>query len=96
MSRIDLRARHSMSLADAQAAADELAADLAEKFEIDYGWDGDTIDFERTGVHGQIIVREKEILIRAELGLLLSFMKSRIEQEVIRYLKSHFGCRFQP
>jgi len=78
----------------AQIAADELASDLAKKFEIDYGWDGDHIYFERPGVHGKITVRENEIRIKAVLGLMLIFLKPLIEEEITRYLETHFGCRF--
>jgi putative polyhydroxyalkanoate system protein len=89
-----MRARHSMSEKDAQVAADELAGDLANKFDIDYGWDGDHIHFERSGVHGMITVRENEIRIKAVLGLMLIFLKPRIEQEIVEYLETHFGCSF--
>jgi len=94
MSQIDLHARHAMSRDEAQAAADDLAGDLAGKFDIDYGWDGDHIHFERPGVHGTITVREKEIRIQARLGLMLMFLKPQIEHEVTRYLREHFGCTF--
>lgn len=94
MSVIDMRARHALSHDDAQRAADELAGDLAQKFEIDYGWEGDHIHFERPGVHGTITVRENEIRIKAVLGLMLLFLKPRIETEITDYLQSHFGCRF--
>ncbi len=79
MSHIDMRARHTMSEEDAKLAADELASDLANKFDIDYGWEGDDIHFERSGVHGVITVRENEIRIKAVLGLMLIFLKPRIE-----------------
>jgi putative polyhydroxyalkanoate system protein len=82
-----------MSVKDAQMAADQLASDLAEKFDIDYGWDGDHIHFERTGVHGVITVRENEIRIKATLGLMLIFLKSRIEAEITEVLETHFSCR---
>ena len=94
MSSIDVHAYHNMDTEHAQEAADKLAADLASKFEIDYGWDGDDIHFERAGVHGKIKVAEKEIHIQAELGFLLSFLKPRIEEEITSYLSSHFGCTF--
>jgi putative polyhydroxyalkanoate system protein len=94
MSHIDMRARHSMSVEDAQMAADELASDLANKFNIDYGWEDDQIHFERTGVHGVITVRENEIRIKASLGLMLIFLKPRIEAEITEVLETHFGCRF--
>jgi putative polyhydroxyalkanoate system protein len=94
MSYIDMHARHSMSRDEAQAAADELASDLARKFEIEYGWEGDHIHFERPGVNGSITVREKEIRIQAQLGLMLMFLKPQIENEITRYLRDHFGCTF--
>lgn len=94
MSNIDMCAHHAMSRQDAQSAADELAGDLANKFDINYGWSGDHINFERPGVHGRITVREGEIRIRAQLGLLLLFLKSQIEDEIVQYLSTHFGCTF--
>lgn len=92
MSHIDVRANHSMPREAAQSAADELARDLADKFAIDYGWEGDHIHFERHGVKGQITVRDGEIRIRARLGFMLLFLKPQIEQEITRYLRDHFGC----
>ena len=95
MSAIDIHARHKMNREDAQDAADQLAQDLADKFDIDYGWDEDTIHFERTGVNGSIKVDGKQIHIVAELGFMLSMFKDRFENEIRRYLKTHFNCTFK-
>lgn len=92
MSHIDVCARHAMTRQEAQSAADELAGDLARKFDIDYGWEGDHIHFERHGVRGTITVREQEIRITARLGFMLLFLKPQIEHEITRYLREHFGC----
>jgi len=94
MSRIDICAQHEMDHTHAQEAADELAGDLAEKFGIDYGWDGDAIHFERPGVHGMITVAENDIRIQANLGIFLALLKSRIEDEIVSYLEEHFSCTF--
>jgi len=94
MSYIDMCAHHSLPREEAQSAADELASDLAQKFDIDYGWSGDHIHFERPGVHGRITVREGEIRIKAQLGILLLFLKNQIEEEITNYLTAHFGCTF--
>ena len=93
MSYIDMHARHTMGREEAQTAADRLAADLAEKFDIDYGWSGDHIHFERPGVDGTITVRDSEIRIKARLGLVLMFLKGRIEEEIVSYLTEHFDCQ---
>lgn len=94
MSYIDMHAEHDMCREDAQAAADRLAADLAQKFDIQYDWHGDHIHFDRPGVNGTITVRESEIRIQARLGLVLMFLKGRIEEEIVSYLGEHFNCRF--
>ena len=94
MSNVDIHAQHTLSHEAAQDAADELAQDLALKFGIDYGWDGDEIHFERPGVHGRIQVMNNEIRVQAYLGFLLAMLKGPIEQEIVRYLKEHFGCTF--
>lgn len=95
MSSIDIRARHNLSHQEALTAADELSCDLAEKFGIDYGWEDGVIHFERPGVQGQILVQDNELRVRANLGIMLMLLKDPIEQEIIRYLESHFGCNFE-
>ena len=94
MSYIDMHAHHAMGRDEAQSAADRLAADLADKFDIHYGWSGDHIHFERPGVDGTITVRDDEIRIEARLGLVLMFLKGRIEDEIVSYLTEHYDCRF--
>ncbi len=95
MSMIDICAYHQMNHADAQQAANDLASDLAKKFDIDYGWDENVIHFERPGVNGSITVGEREIHVAAQLGFLLAMLKIRIEEEIRKYLQSHFGCTFK-
>ena len=94
MSTIDIHAYHTLSHDEALAAADELSRDLSEKFAIDYGWQDEVIHFERPGVHGQILVMEKELRIQAQLGFMLMMLKGPIEAEITRYLEDHFGCSF--
>ena len=95
MSTIDIHAFHKLSHEDALNAADELSIDLAKKFGINYGWEEEVIHFERPGVNGQIEVKDTELRIQANLGILLMMLKSPIEQEIVRYLEEHFGCEFE-
>ena len=94
MSHIDIHAYHQLGREQAQQAADELSEDLAVKFGIEYGWEGDVIYFERTGVHGQITVNDSEIHIQAQLGFMLALLKGPIENEIHQYLRDRFGCTF--
>lgn len=90
MSDIDIRKTHDFDLEGAQQVADDLARDLAEKFDVDYGWDGDLLLFERTGVHGEIRVDEECVHVKARLGFFLSYIKPAVEREIRRYLDEHF------
>jgi putative polyhydroxyalkanoate system protein len=94
MSTIDIHAFHELGVEQAQEAADALSRDLAEKFAIDYGWEGDCSVFERPGVDREISVTDREIRIQARLGLMLTLLRGPIEDEIQRYLSEHFGCRF--
>ncbi len=91
MAKIDIRRSHDLTLEEAQEQADHIAADLAEKFSIDYHWEDDTIVFDRLGVSGQILVDEKELHVQAELNFFLSYLKPAVEQEIHRYLDDHFS-----
>ncbi|AKS42565.1 polyhydroxyalkanoic acid system family protein [Wenzhouxiangella marina] len=88
---IDVIKTHGKTLEEAQKVADDLARDLADKFAVNYGWDGDTIVFERMGVHGEIDVNSEVVHVRAQLGFLLSYLEPAVEREVNRYLDEHFA-----
>ena len=70
MSRIDIRHAHSLPKAKARKAIEEVAKKLAEKFDMDYDWDGDTLNFSRSGVEGAIELAAKDLHVHAKLGFL--------------------------
>ena len=75
----------------AKAAAEAIAAELAEEFKLAYEWEGNTLSFHRTGISGTMQVDKKNIEIRAKVGLLLLPIRSRIEREIHRYCDENFG-----
>ena len=90
MSRIDIRHAHSLPKAKARKAIEEVAKKLAEKFEMDYGWDGDVLNFNRSGVDGHIALEPKALHVYAKLGFLTAMFKDPIENEIKRVLKERF------
>ena len=91
MSDIDIRRSHSRPLKDARAAIERVAKHLAEKFDVEYGWDGNTMEFSRGGVDGHIAVSAKDVHVTAQLGFLLGAIKGPIEREIHQYLDREFG-----
>jgi len=61
-----------------QKAADELAAEHGLISE----WEGNTLRFERLGLHGEIRVTDAELRLQARLSFLLKPLKSRLVSEI--------------
>lgn len=80
-----------MPPAKARKAVDDIARKLAERFDVEYGWDGDTLSFTRSGVDGRIALAADQLHVTAQLGFLLSALKGPIEAEIRRVLAERFG-----
>ena len=90
MADIDIRRKHSRSLPEARAAIERVARHLAGKFDVAWGWDGNTMRFSRSGVDGHIKVSAKEVHVTATLGFLLMAIRGPIEREIHQYLDREF------
>ena len=90
MSDIDIRHRHSLPMPKARKAVEDIAKKLAAKFDMDYGWDGDNLYFNRSGVDGHIHLAPEQIRVTAKLGFLLSALKGTVEQEIRKVLAERF------
>lgn len=91
MARIDIHRPHQLSIAEARAVVDQVAARMHEKLGVEGRWDGDTLRFSRPGVSGTIVVGGDAIRVNAELGMLLAPLKGMVEQEIRRKLDEHFA-----
>lgn len=88
---IDIRHSHTLPQTKARKALEEVAEKLAERFDFDYAWDGDTLKFTRAGVDGKIAMAQKELHVTAKLGFLMSAFKGPIESEIRRVLDERFA-----
>lgn len=91
MADIRIARRHSMPLKKARGAAENFAAQLEEKFELQSEWHGDTMHFERSGVKGTLHLAKDQVTIEAKLGFLLSAFKSTFEGHINDNLDRLFG-----
>jgi putative polyhydroxyalkanoate system protein len=86
MADISLNRKHQLGLKGAKAAADKMSVRLNEKFDLVCTWSGDTLNFQRPGVNGQMMVTETHMQLDVTLGFLLKAMKGPIEKAVIENL----------
>jgi putative polyhydroxyalkanoate system protein len=91
MPGIDIRHPHSMPLPKARKAVEDVAKKLAQRFDIEYAWEGDTLNFTRSGVDGRIALAAEQLHVTAQLGFLLSALKGPIESEIRRVLDERFS-----
>jgi len=82
---------HGTTVKKARKAVEDIAAELASEFDIAYEWEGQTLNFRRSGVEGTMTVGAKTLEIDARLGMLVGMLKSRIEREIHRYCDEQFG-----
>lgn len=90
MSAIVIQRAHGKTLAEARSAAEQLARALHAEFDMKYDWEGDTLRFSRTGVHGEMAIDAATIALTIRLGLLLLPMKAMVETEIHRYFDENF------
>lgn len=82
MSHIAIHRSHQLAPAQIRQVAENFIERLAERYEITYHWQDDTLYFERSGIGGQIDLEPGAIHISARLGFLLAPLKSVLEQEI--------------
>lgn len=90
MSTISIKRRHDLDHKRAKHAAEKIARDLKNRFELEYAWEGDHIAFRRPGLSGSLHVGKHEVRLEAQLSFLLTPLKGPIEQAIHRELDALF------
>lgn len=91
MATISVHQKHKLSYKKAKAAAQKVADQMAEEYDVMSEWDGDVLTFKRSGVTGTLVVFEKEAQLEMTLGFLLSAFAPTIEDHVTANMKKIFG-----
>lgn len=89
---IHIRRAHQLNAEQARDTADQLASELAERFDVEHHWDDAVLHFTRPGVNGEIRIDDGFIDIKTELGFLFSALRPAVEREINRYLDEHFDA----
>ncbi len=87
MATIDITREHKLSLDDAKKKAEELAKGMADRFGIEWKWEGNTIRFDAPsgkakGTKGEVAVSDKNVRVAIDLPFMLRVLKGTIEDKV--------------
>lgn len=86
MATIRITKKHEMAPETVRSEVERLAESLASEFSTDYSWQGDRMQFRRSGASGYIDIHEHKVEIEIKLGVLLTPLKATIESKITDYL----------
>jgi putative polyhydroxyalkanoate system protein len=95
MPDLHIRREHTLGLAEARKLAWKWAEDAEKKFSMQCGVlegeTSDTVEFQRTGVSGTLVVAADHFVLEAKLGFLLGPFSQTIEAEIRKNLDDLLG-----
>ncbi len=91
MADINITQKHKLSHKKAKAAAQKVAAQLAEEYGIESEWEGDVLHFKRSGVSGTLELNEHAAQMEITLGFMLKAFAATIEEHVHKNMKKVFA-----
>jgi putative polyhydroxyalkanoate system protein len=92
MPDISITQKHKLSHKKAKAAAQKVADQLVDEYGITYAWNGDVLNFKRSGVSGTFEMLEHEVRLNMTLGFMLKVFAATIEEHVRKNMKKVFAA----
>jgi putative polyhydroxyalkanoate system protein len=90
VSKILLRRKHELTPADARGKVERVADVLTKRFDAACEWQGDVLTIKHPNVSGTVTLGRNEVVVAAKLGLMLSMLRGRIDEELERVLDREF------
>lgn len=91
MADISIIQDHKLTPKKAKAAAQKVADQMAEEFDMVTVWEGDILTFKRSGVAGTLVLLDKQAQLEITLGFLLKAFSGKIEEQVSKNMKKVFS-----
>ena len=82
MAVINIKRQHTLGCSEARRRVEEVANSLQSQLHAEWTWDGDTLNFKRSGASGSVAVGDDYVEFKIKLGMLLSPMKGSIEKAI--------------
>ncbi len=86
-----IRRSHQLSIEEAKVRADEIAADLVQRFALKTQWQGDSLIVRGTGVNGALHIDEEQVEIIINLGFALKIMEGPIRSVIEDSIDDHLA-----
>ncbi|CAN5149348.1 hypothetical protein BH11PSE11_BH11PSE11_06550 [soil metagenome] len=91
MTDIRIHQAHALSHKKAKAAAQKVAAKLADEYDMQVEWEGDVLKFKRSGVAGTLTLEGNQAQLDMKLGMFLAVFAPTIEARIAENMKTVFA-----
>lgn len=91
MADISITQAHTMPHEEAKSAAQKIADQLAQEYDMTLAWAGDVLRFERSGLSGMLTVSDKHAQVEISLGFLMQAFAPMIEEKIRAKMKKVFA-----
>ena len=92
MADISITQAHALPHGKAKDAAQKVADQMADEYDMALAWEGDVLTFKRSGVAGSLTISDKFARLEITLGFLLKAFAPTIEEKVSAKMKKVFGA----
>ncbi|RZI41311.1 polyhydroxyalkanoic acid system protein [Herbaspirillum sp. HC18] len=93
MADISITHAHKLTHKKAKAAAQKVADQMAEEYDMSSEWDGDVLVFKRTGVAGKLTLSDSKVHLEISLGFLFKAFAPTIKEKVAAKMKKVFSAK---
>ena len=98
LSTIQVNRQHPLGLAGVRLAAEAIAQDMSEEYQLDCEWEDEEetrLLFRGAGVNGFLCLTDTNLQLEVRLGLMLLPVRSVLEQEILEYVDNRLPCPSQ-
>lgn len=92
MADISITQQHTLPHQQAREAAQKVADQMAQEFEMQIVWEGDVLSFKRSGIDGTLAVEPNQAVLDVTLGFLLKGFAAKIEAKLSRNMAQVFAA----
>ena len=93
MGDISIRQPHQLSVKNAKVAAQKIADQMVAEYDMTASWDGNILNFERSGLAGTLVLHEKEAQLDVTIGFLFKAFSAKLEEKMTQKMRKVFGAK---
>ena len=93
MSTIRIERQYRQSQEELRAGLEALGKRFKEDFEVEYQWNGQRVEFKRSGASGFIEYDDTNVRLELKLGLMFAAFSGKVRSHLEAYVDEHVAAK---